>query len=508
MRISSLGQNNVLTAQFLQQQSNIAEANRQLATGQRADRLSGLRDGTAVTSLKARNEISQIEQFQRSIKIAESRLSLMQTSLTRSKEIVDDMVGEGILAQQDDPDRLATYQASATSRLREVISLLNTTNESRFLFNGSEATERPVVSLDEILDGTPEPEAKQGLRAFIADQRLADDVDGLGRLNVELGSGNSVSLQDLGPDGFGFDIIGFRYSGMNELQVSTSSDQTDPSLISDITVSEFGRIEAGGTFTITLGLPDGSQTDIELVGTGNPDDQRPNAFLVTRGDSEATSNAFAVALQQTIGTAAEEDLGAVSAFRAADRFFDTQPPQVILEPGSPNPRLSDDIPSQAQAVQWYRGNDRDGARDGQQVRADTSITAEYGVRANDPGLRDTIKALAVIAAQEIDVSTARTSEVAAYANIVRTSATDLINAGDAIDDITGELGLVEQTLDETDRRHETFLLVANERLNEAEGINDLEVANRTVLFQTQLEASLQVTASLQRLSLVNVLSAI
>src|SRR5262249_48361885 len=138
---------------------------------------------------------------------------------------------------------------------------------------------------------------------------------------------------------------------------------------------------------------------------------------------------------------------------------------------------------------------------------DTTMTVSYGVRANEQALRTVIENVAVFSAVNFQASNPNSSaaynalgqRVALALNVqpgARTQTTqnietELPNAQNSVKTTTDQQKQTQSTL-------QTFIQGMT-------GVSNEEVASEILTLQTQLQASLQTTAMLSKLSLVNYL---
>ncbi|OWU83193.1 hypothetical protein ATO6_20345 [Oceanicola sp. 22II-s10i] len=148
---------------------------------------------------------------------------------------------------------------------------------------------------------------------------------------------------------------------------------------------------------------------------------------------------------------------------------------------------------------FYNGAPTGSARQTASTGEGTELA--YGVQANDPGFREVLKGLAMLAS--VDVTTIADPD--AYAAWVGT-AVNALSAGnakllDAETQVGAKAGRIEA---ESTRMKDRIDLYKNRVLN-LEGIDDYEAATRITLLETQLQASYAVTARMSQLSFLNYL---
>jgi flagellar hook-associated protein 3 FlgL len=210
---------------------------------------------------------------------------------------------------------------------------------------------------------------------------------------------------------------------------------------------------------------------------------------------------------------AQTQLTAASAVEAANNFFDVGPsqaPQRVQGPPLNSFATSTSLVAgtSANTVSWYTGEMSTNPRGSVSALVGSDTTVNYGVQANEPGIANVIANVAAFAAMSFSPSNANSS--AAYSalgqrvglnlnpqpgNGTQTTVdieTDLANAQDAIQTATSQQTQTQSTLQDF--------------VQGVTGINNDQVAAEILTLQTQLQASLQTTAMLSKLSIVNYLS--
>src|SRR5690606_18060215 len=153
--------------------------------------------------LSIRSRMSRIEGHQSTATMVNMRLSVFDKVVARFDAIeADARAGMTPSAYGSSNVNFGTVPSLGRSRLDEVLTLLNTDVDGRYLFAGGKVDQKPVATLAAILDGAA---GKAGF-AEIANQRLqADQGNGLGRL-VAGGSGATATLAEDGDHVFGFKL--------------------------------------------------------------------------------------------------------------------------------------------------------------------------------------------------------------------------------------------------------------------------------------------------------------
>lgn len=135
------------------------------------------------------------------------------------------------------------------------------------------------------------------------------------------------------------------------------------------------------------------------------------------------------------------------------------------------------------------------------LEADTgdAIRVQYGVQANDPGFRDVLKGLSMLAAAD----PAEISDAQAYKTWIG-AATQALGAGTTalLADET-RVGVQMAQVETLNQRMKDRAEIFTNRILDLEGVDEYEAATRISQLQTRLQASYAVTARLSQLSFLN-----
>jgi flagellar hook-associated protein 3 FlgL len=145
-RVGSYAQHSLIVAQTMKTQSFLYERQDQIATGKVGRTYqSVVKDSQRLVTIE--NQLSRAEQYLRNIGVAEKRLTLMTTAVEGISDAARTM--HGLLGQRSSDSKsyyendLALQQQA--KNLRElVVDLLNTRDDSRYLFAGGQIDQRPV----------------------------------------------------------------------------------------------------------------------------------------------------------------------------------------------------------------------------------------------------------------------------------------------------------------------------------------------------------------------------
>ena len=271
----------------------------------------------------------------------------------------------------------------------------------------------------------------------------------------------------------------------------------------DVTFS--ATLPQDGEFVrFTLDLPDGTQTDVTLTArTGTP--TAPGEFQIG-ADAAATAASFQAALDAAIQTEAQTTLSAASLSEAADNFFDfddTTPPQRVDGPPFDSATGLRDATT-TDTVLWYQGEiSTTTARESAVAKADDAVLVAYGARANEDAFRTVLKELAAVAVETFSESDPNAKD--RYNAITQRAGEALAfpNGAQSVEGIITEMTIAQNQLGNATERHEASNALLLTTVDGAESADRFEVVAQILALQSRVEASLQVSASLSRLSLVN-----
>jgi flagellin-like hook-associated protein FlgL len=491
-----------LNRSISQARNQLTDLQRQLSTGKISATYAGL--GTERTqSLAFRGELSQISGYRNTISFVNIRLAVLQQSLGRVNEIAaetrSDTFALDFLPQANNQTNL---QAIAHGRFIEMVDLLNQEAAGRHLFAGRETDKNPVVSGEDILNGSG---SKAGFLQ-IADERRQADVgaNGLGRLDIPVPAAATVNITE--------DAVGSPFG----LKLNTATSALTGTTVTgpagapqDIALTFTATLpNDGDTIKITFDLPDGTQTDVTLTARAAPLTlPQPGEFEIG-ADENATAANFQAELLNVVQTAVQTELRAASLHVAADNFFDfdtTTPPQRVDGPPFDSATALKDATT-ADTVFWYEGElATDPPRQSATAKIDDSNVVGYGARANEQALRTVLKKLAVISADTFPP--ADTNAKARYQAInTRAGQALAFPAGtQSVENLISEFTVIQARLDDMDTRHNLNENMVLGFVEDIENADIFEVSAEILAVQNRLEASLAVTSSLSRISLINFL---
>lgn len=498
MSISPIGAQSALSVKTLVTMRNqLNDLQRQLSTGQKSANYAGLGLSRGLT-VSLKSQLSAISGYGDTIDNVMTRTSLMTTALGRMTDITSEIKAAMLQANTANGTYGATVaQQTARTSLDELVGLLNTQAGDRYLFSGRATGQPAVVGLDEILNGSG---AKAGLKQLISERTQADlGASGLGRLTLTP-AGTSVGVaEDSATSPFGFKIASVT---SNLTNATLTGPAGSPKTFS---VNFTGLPAAGDTITMRFNLPDGTSENLTLTATTN---SPPGANQFTIGASAAATAAnFNTALNTALGTLAATSLTAASAIAASNDFFAADlnnPPQRVSGPPF-NTATAMTAGTAANSVIWYTGED-DGspARATAGARIDQSLAVSYGARANEDGIRMVVQNVATLAAVDILSSNPNASELSRALNTrLGTNLSD--STGQTVVTIQMELAGAQRAVASAKTRHQETAATLNDFLRQIEGVSNEEVGAKILALQTRLQASMQTTAMLFQITLVNFL---
>ncbi len=465
----------------------------ELGSGDAAQTYSGLGSQAGV-ALSLSSQLSAISGYSNAATAAGTTIGIAQSLLTQlgdSGSAVEQAVTEQGAFALNNTGQTST-QASASTELDQILSLLNTQVGGNYLFSGSAVNQPSVASMNEILNGNG---AQAGLTQVISERTQADLGTGnTGRLTVG-GSGSNVTLsQDGSPFGFQLASVNSTLTG-----ATVSGPTGSPPTIS---VGLGSNPNSGDQIQFNLTLPDGSSQTISLQATS---DSPPGANQFTIGASAgATAANLQTALTSAITTLAQTALPAASAVAAANNFFSSNPPLRVS--GTPATSMSLVAGTSANTVFWYTGGSGSTpARQTATAQVGPSTTVAYGMQANEQAISSLVANVAVLAATTYSPSNPNAQ--LSYQALSQKVATNLSNPSgtQSISDIEADLASAQTTITNATSLNTQTQTTLQGMLQNIEGVNQDQIGEQILTLQNSLSASLSVTARLAQMSLVNYL---
>ena len=262
---------------------------------------------------------------------------------------------------------------------------------------------------------------------------------------------------------------------------------------------------AGEKVTFTFKLPDCTSERVELTATTTNPPQEGSSLIGVTSDVTATS--LSGALNTAVGKLANTALVAASAMTASDNFFSSNPPQRVDTTTNPPVALRNGTP--ADTVFWYTGevatNPSDSARGTATIGVDSSISVQYGARANEDALVTQLKNVAVYAAVTTNASNPNAND-----QLLALNSRIITNLSDqpgqqSMENIQSDFANAQVAVKNAQDRQKQIGATAQSMLDSIQGINDDEVAAKIMALQTSLQASYQTTSQLYQMSLLKFL---
>jgi flagellar hook-associated protein 3 FlgL len=479
-------------------QKQYATLQQQLATGQKASNLAEMGTGR-MFDLSIRAQQSRLSGYADSIKMVNVRLDMFD-QVTSALGKMEQDARKAIVPSASGTDNInyASVPSLARTNLDQVVQLLNTDVNGRYLFSGGSADKKPVQETSALLDGA---NGKAGFAQVAMERQRADVGDGLGRLTLTTPATDTVTLTEDGAHPFGFKLSTLTAS-------SSAVTLTQPTGVAPQILSvQFNAVPtAGDLVTIGLTLPDGTSTQVQLKAvTGTPG---TGEFQIG-ADADTTATNFKTALQSSLTGAGSTTLVAASSNAAANNFFNGQGQAV--QRVQPNPDFAHATQLLAadptDTIIWYQGADSANARASVQAKVDDAQTISYGAQANESGPLNLVRSLAVLAIQNFSTADATSPgrfDAIASRNLDRMSASHDSDPG-SIELMSIELGSAKTAMATTQSRHTAYGAQLDGMLSDIETVPDEEVAMQMLALQTRLQASYQATSMIANLSLVNYL---
>ncbi len=274
-------------SQISKLQARFATLQVQLGTGKKATNLAEL-GGDRYYDLSIRNRLARIDGYQANITTSQLRFSMLDNTVSRL-DAIESTARTAITPASYGTSNInfGTAPSQALSSLDEVLNLLNTDIDGRYLFGGTSTDTKPVESTSAIMDGVA---GRAGFRTVVGERKAADlGVNGLGRLEATA-AGGTVTLAEDGAHPFGFKLSTLASSSASiALTQPTGTPQS-------LSVTFNAAPTAGETVTIGLSLPDGTEEAITLKAvTGTPGAGEYQIGTSSPGTTTATQASVATA---------------------------------------------------------------------------------------------------------------------------------------------------------------------------------------------------------------------
>jgi flagellin-like hook-associated protein FlgL len=464
---------------------------RQARTQKIADTFGGL-GGAAANSVNLNARISDITAYDGVISIGKSSISIANSSVESFSASAAKLKNEILfIGKGGNADGRLTAQNVVKERLGLMIEMLNTNDTSTYVFGGKESNTPPVITKEEMLDGAA---GRAGLRQLVTERRQADlGADTLGRTAIT----QVDEVVSLGETVAGLPF-GFKIQGVTSTLDNTTV--TGPTGTPPVVSAEFlgtGSPGVGQTFTVKLGLPDGSSKDVELkVGlTPISGDFTPGATPLETADN------FRAALTDKIRFTAETALAGASALATSQDFFTGIVARPLQRVPGPNFAAATAFAAATpvNTTVWYKGTDT--ATDPRQDRllvASQRVKVGIGVRANEAGFQKTFAALGAVLASEF--STTETTAIAQF-NDGRERAVIAISAAiPSVEAVILSLGTSKALVEDVEKNNVTTKEIINQALDDVEGVSLQETSVKLLTVQNQIDLTYKISSTIFKLS--------
>ncbi|WP_299817100.1 flagellar protein [uncultured Roseibium sp.] len=498
---------NYITRQLSEMNDLLAEKTTQLATGKVGTTFGDVGD-RRLLDIQLTQKVSMIETFQETITVANLHLETMNLSLDRLEDIRRDSktaLDSNDFVVQDDGQ--TQTQSRAELLLNETLNILNTEIAGYYVFGGTDAIDSPVASMDTILNGAG---GLDGLRTYMSEFAEANlGATNTGRTTISALTTNydgfgdptdsTFSITEDGAHDFGFDISAVTSSLTNV--TITGPAAADPD---NVDIAFTGQPALGETITIELSLPPDHAETISIELTASLTDEAEGTFVVG-ADLEETAQNLRDAVAAEIENQAMTTLRAVSDEWASDEFFSTFAGEEPLRvDGPPFDSATALVAGGSTTVEWYTGRNTatDDPRADKNAVIDTSLSVNYGVRANEDPLKELVQSLATFVAADFSGATSTDEEY--YNALSKDMRTILQPAGvdqSGIVDISTDIAITHRTMSLTNDRHSQTKNSYEGTIAEIEGVDQELVAAQILTLQNNIEVSYRASAIIFNLSL-------
>lgn len=462
---------------------------RQARTQKIADTFGGL-GGAAANSVNLNSRISEITAYDGVIAIGKSSISIANSAVNSFSASAAKLKNEILfIGKGGNADSRLAAQNVVKERFGLMIEMLNTNDTSTYVFGGKESNTPPVITKEEMLDGTP---GKAGLKQLVSERKQADlGVGSLGRTTITQ-TGTKVTLAEAAANlPFGFKIQSIT-STLDNATV-TGPTGTPPEISAEFT----GVPTLGKSLTVKLGLPDGSSKDIVLTtalaqGVGT---------FTLGSDAQGTADNFKTALTDTIKFTAETALASASALATSQDFFTGIAAKPLQRVQGPNfaTATAFTAATAADTTVWYKGTDT--ATDPRQDRllvASQRVKVGIGVRANEAGFQKTLAALGAVLATEF--STTGATAIAQFNDGRDRSVTAISAAIPGIEAVILSLGTSKALVEDVEKNNVTTKEIINQALDDVEGVSLQATSVKLLAVQNQIDLTYKISSSIFRLS--------
>jgi flagellar hook-associated protein 3 FlgL len=491
---------NRTASQLTTLKSQLNDLSTQLSSGLTAQTYGGLGSGRS-TALSAQATLSALTGYAAGITAAQTRTNVAVTSLTQVATLGIDARNTLNNGLQSTPVNATAAKANALNNLQAALDTLNQSVAGNYLFGGENSTTQPVLDADTILNGNG---TQIGLTKFVSNQVAADlGPKGNGKLSQTYLASipTKITLSD-DPTSQVAPRSGYVITKASTMP-STGGIAANyvAGTPNSVTIDVNQQPAAGDSLTLTLQLPDNTQTTVTLTAaaSGTTPASSSTSFAIGADPTETAKN-INDALTSALSTSAGSTLTANSTARAASTFF-----------SAPNPTTT-----AANTVVWYQGeNGTTDPLSTQSVQVSAGSSVQIGVRANQPAISNVLAGLATVA---LGMPNSSDPKAAALYSAISSQAQPLLSSADnspsasstgalpSVQDTVTQLSLASTRLSNAATTNKATQNTLQNTLDGIEQAPTEEVVTKLLDVQNRLQASYQVTASLSKLSLVNYIS--
>jgi flagellin-like hook-associated protein FlgL len=487
--------------EFVSTRAQFDDLQRQLSTGKRVTSYGDLGMDRR-TSLDLNAKMASIDSWLSGIQLGDINLKLQTQAVENYAKLVTETKNDV---------RPGSYTANASGRsapqimaeekFKQVLDLLNSNVNGRYLFSGRTSDVEPTVSYSLIMEGDG---TRAGVKQLIAERKEADlGTTGLGRLTAG-GAGTTATIaEEAGNPNYGFKLTGASTSGAALVPSYTAGPPAN------LSVDVAGQPLPGETLRIQLDLPDGTKQEVVLTARAAGTDGSSATTFEIGADEAATAANLRASISAALGKEAQTSLSAASASVAAENFFagsTSNPPLRVPGPPFATATAAPAPGTAANTVIWYQGDDGPGpARGTATVQVDQSQIVGTGARANEETFRIGLAQFAVLATETFPATDPNSQ---ARYEAMASRAQNKLGFGDGVQkpaEIITELGTAQTSLARAKERHESTQNYLTTALGGIENVTTEEVAVQILALQTRLQASYQTTAILSQLTLTKYL---
>ena len=508
---------------FTRLKGQMTDYQRQLGTGMKSETYGGLGSERSL-ALGFQSSRSDIAAWQGNISLVTTRIKIMDTALTNTQKTVASVKTALASADFTLAGGRTTGQLTASGGLDSIISMLNSSDGSRYMFSGRASATEPVLDSGSIMAGAA---GKDGFQTVMRERMQADlgsaassperDSAATGRLTLSALGTQPVTLDEDGAHSFGAKIA----SVSGSVGGITAALTAGPPASLTLTAGA-GTTSVGESQTIGFTMPDGSTERIVLSAVAANEPTVPAGSFKIGATTAETLDNMRGALGASLQTLVSTKLAAASAVKAGQDFFqgETNPATLGAVPTGAPKRLvagasgtmQDAVAydtaanGDAKTLRWYRGDTGSGsARATSAAQVDSSVNVSYGARADEEALRSVVQNLTVVTAMTFGSSdTVSQQRYQALATRV-SGALAGEGASQTVTSIQVELAAANVTATSAGTRHKGADAMYVNMLSDVTGVNNEEVGAYILALQTQLQASYQTTSMLSKLSLVSFL---